>query len=78
MAAQLFETAHAADPSIAAGLMIGNYTPLNTYLGKHIHQHGRRFSRDELLVKATGRTLEAGPYLRYLKGKVADVYGAAS
>ena len=77
MAAQLFETARAKDPSIVTGLAIGNYTPLNAYLGKHIHQHGRRFTRDELLVKATGRPLEAGSYLRYLKGKVADVYGVS-
>ena len=45
------------------------------WLGEHVHQHGRRFTRDELLVRSTGRTLEPGPYIEYLRAKSADVYG---
>jgi carboxypeptidase Taq len=75
MAAQLMETARQTTPAIAAGLETGDYKPLQAWLGEHIHQHGRRFSRDELLVKATGRALEPGPYIDYLRAKSADVYG---
>ena len=46
----------------------------NGGLNEAIHQHGRRFTRDELLVRATGRKLDPAPYLAYLRGKVVDVY----
>lgn len=75
MAAQLFETANRVRPDIRQALDVGDYAPLRTWLGETIHQHGRRFTRDELLVKATGRALEAKPYLAYLASKAEDVYG---
>ncbi|HVJ52636.1 MAG TPA: carboxypeptidase M32 [Aliidongia sp.] len=76
MAAQLLETAH-KDPAIEAGLEAGNYTPLREWLIEHVHRHGRRFSRDELLIRATGRALDPEPYLAYLRGKYATLYGFA-
>ena len=45
MAAQLMETARQTTPAIAAGLEIGDYKPLMGWLGEHVHQHGRRFTR---------------------------------
>jgi carboxypeptidase Taq len=77
MAAQLMETARKTTPAIQAGLETGDYAPLQAWLAEHIHQHGRRFTRDELLVKSTGRALEPGPYIAYLRGKMADVYGVS-
>jgi carboxypeptidase Taq len=75
MAAQLVDKALDEEPEIAADLEAGRYLSLRQWLGDAIHQHGRRFSRDELLLKATGRTLETGPYLRYLEDKYAGLYG---
>ncbi len=77
MAAQLMETALKEEPAIASGLHEGRYEPLKQWLGRTVHQHGRRYSRNELLEQATGRQLEAGPYIRYLRDKYADVYGIA-
>jgi carboxypeptidase Taq len=75
MAAQLFDTANRIRPDIRESLDRGDYMPLRSWLTETVHQHGRRFSRDELLVKATGRALDPAPYLAYLRGKAADVYG---
>jgi len=69
MAAQLMEAARAQDASIAPALDDGETAPLRSWLRDNIWQHGKRFSRDELLVRATGRALEVGPYLRYLAEK---------
>lgn len=77
MAAQLMQTARAADPAIGAGLESGDYAPLKAWLGANIHRHGRRFTRDELLVQAAGRTLDPAPYLAYLRAKAAEIYGIA-
>jgi carboxypeptidase Taq len=43
--------------------------------GGHVHTHGRRYSRDELLVRATGRTLDPEPYIAHLTAKYSDIYG---
>lgn len=73
MAGQLFETA-SKDAAIAEGLATGNYEPLRAYMVENVHQHGRRFTRDELLVKATGRKLDPEPYIAYLTGKYSELY----
>jgi len=73
MAGQLFETA-SKDGVIAKGLAAGNYEPLRAFMGEHVHQHGRRYTRDELLVKATGRTLDPEPYIAHLTSKYSELY----
>jgi carboxypeptidase Taq len=75
MAAQLYDVAMQSDVGMEAALATGDYAPLRHWLGENIHQHGRRFSRDELLVKATGRTLDPEPYIAYLTKKYSDLYG---
>lgn len=71
MAAQLMATLRAEQPDIDAALAAGDYARLAGWLREKIWQHGRRYSRDELLVNATGRTLDPAPYLAYLAGKYA-------
>ena len=74
MAAQLFETARAEDPSIQTALDRGDYTPLRDWLTERVCQHGRRYTREELLVRATGRGLDPEPYLRHLTAKFSEIY----
>jgi carboxypeptidase Taq len=75
MAAQLMEQMHKDDSNIKSSLEAANYKPTLDWLKSNIHQHGRRYSRNELLKKSTGRTLDAKPYLEYLQNKAAEVYG---
>lgn len=77
MAAQLFDTASSESPDISRALDAADYAPLRDWLTDKVCQHGRRYSRDELLRRATGRTLDAKPYLRYLTGKYGALYGVA-
>ncbi len=77
MAAQLFETATRTTPDIHASLDRADYAPLRNWLTDNVAQHGRRFSRDELLEKATGRTLDPEPYLAHLTTKYSDIYALA-
>ena len=71
MAAQLYAAALTENSTIAPGLERGDYTPLRGWLTEAVYQHGRRFSRDELLTRATGRALEPSDYLAYLGGRYA-------
>jgi carboxypeptidase Taq len=50
----------------------GEFGPLRAWLGEHVHAHGRKFSPEETLRKATGTTLDPQPYVTYLRAK----YGA--
>lgn len=77
MAAQLFETASTESPDIARALGAADYAPLRDWLTDKVCQHGRRYTRDELLRRATGRTLDAEPYLRYLTNKYGALYAIA-
>jgi carboxypeptidase Taq len=47
----------------------GEFAPLREWLGEHIHAQGRKYPPQELLRRATGSTIDAQPYLAYLKRK---------
>lgn len=71
MAAQIMDTLRRKDPSLDRAIEAGEYSGLAEALRVGVWQHGRRFSRDELLIRLTGRSLEPEPYLAYLRGKYA-------
>jgi len=71
-AAQLMETARSTAPDVIASTEAGDYAPLAGWLRENIWQHGRRFSRDELLTRVTGRPLEIAPYLAYLQNRYME------
>ena len=77
MAAQLIETMDTQNPEIRKDINDANYSSLLEWLKNNIHQHGRRYTRNELLMKSTGSTLNAKPYIAYLKNKASQVYGVS-
>jgi carboxypeptidase Taq len=74
MAGQLFEVAK-KDAGVANGLATADYTPLREWMTEHVHRHGRRYTRDELLVRSTGRKLDPEPYIAHLTAKYSEIYG---
>ncbi|QBX99953.1 carboxypeptidase M32 [Rhodophyticola sp. CCM32] len=74
MAAQLFDTATGENPGIQTALDGADYAPLRNWLTDKVARHGRRYSRDELLEKATGRALDPEPYIAHLTRKFSDIY----
>ncbi len=77
MAAQLFDTATSENPGIQTALDGADYAPLRDWLTDKVCQHGRRYTRDELLKNATGRTLDPEPYIAHLTRKYSDIYALA-
>ncbi|MCB5174515.1 carboxypeptidase M32 [Microvirga lenta] len=71
MAAQIMETLRREDTSLDAAIAAGDYAGLADALRSKVWQHGRRFMRDELLQRETGRGLDPAPYLAYLDAKYA-------
>jgi carboxypeptidase Taq len=74
MAGQLFETA-TTDRRVADGLAAADYTPLREWMTEHVHRHGRRYGRNELLRRATGQPLDPAPYIAHLEKKYSEIYG---
>jgi carboxypeptidase Taq len=74
ISAQLFGAAKRAVSGLDASLAAGEYTPLREWLTENVYQHGRAYSVDELLTRATGEPLHAEPYLDYLTKKFTEIY----
>jgi carboxypeptidase Taq len=54
----------------------GEFGELREWLRDNIYRHGRKFTPQEMLERVTGGGLDPAPYVRYLRQKVDEIYGA--
>jgi carboxypeptidase Taq len=71
MSVQIWEKADEELGGLEDQVERGEFAPLREWLGEKIHAHGRKYPPQELLRRATGSTIDAQPYLAYLKRKLA-------
>jgi carboxypeptidase Taq len=71
---QLWDKINAAIPDLTAQIEHGECAALLAWLRANLHQHGRKFTSNELLQRITGDGLNPAPYLQYLKAKYSEVY----
>jgi carboxypeptidase Taq len=64
---QIWEAAGRDVPELEEHVGNGEFTPLRTWLGEHVHALGHKFSPQETLRRATGSAIAAQPYLDYLR-----------
>jgi carboxypeptidase Taq len=69
MSVQIWAAAERELGSLGESVRRGDFTPLREWLGQHVHSHGRKFLPQETLERATGSTIDPGPYLDYLEAK---------
>jgi carboxypeptidase Taq len=69
MSVQIWEKADEELGGLDEQLERGEFAPLRDWLGERIHAEGRKYPPQELLRRATGSTIDARPYLAYLKRK---------
>ena len=74
ISAQLWDTFGSVEPSRDDLMRQGDFTPLLSWLRREIHQHGRRYTPQELVRRVTGSSINAEPYLQYLERKYRDIY----
>jgi carboxypeptidase Taq len=74
MSGQLMQAAKKAMPTLDTALANGHYEPLLTWLTNTMYRHARAYSPNELLLRATGDTLNPKAYLAYLSEKFNDLY----
>jgi carboxypeptidase Taq len=69
IAAQLWESLESELGPQADALAVGDVAAIRTWLGTKVHRHGRRLDTVEVVESATGRGLDAAPFLRHLASR---------
>ena len=66
---------HSETIGSGTGWPTADYLPLREWMTEHVHRHGRRYTRDQLLE--TGDRTGARPdfYIEHLTQKYSDIYG---
>ncbi|MEI8198414.1 MAG: carboxypeptidase M32, partial [Phycisphaerae bacterium] len=75
LATQFYEAAAKQHPTLPDEISRGQFGTLRGWLRQNVHQFGRKYKPVDLVTRATGRPLETGPYVAYLKRKFGEVYG---
>jgi carboxypeptidase Taq len=73
--AQLMEKIRSDISDLDAQIERGEFATLLSWLRKNVHRHGRKFTPNELLERATGKPMTAGPWIDYVKKKYSALYG---
>jgi carboxypeptidase Taq len=73
--AQLMEKIRSDIKDLDGQLEAGQFAPLLGWLRKNVHRHGRKFTPNELLERATGKPLTAEPWIGYVQKKFRALYG---
>jgi carboxypeptidase Taq len=72
---QLWEQIRAEIPDLDSQFERGEFGELSGWLRENLHRHGRKYTSRQMLDRILGGGLDPGPYLRYLREKLGDIYG---
>ncbi|HTX24594.1 MAG TPA: carboxypeptidase M32 [Steroidobacteraceae bacterium] len=72
IAVQLYDSLRAELAGVDLEIARGEFSGLYGWLRKQVHGVGAKVSVQELLNKATGKSLSAAPFVRYLEGKYLE------
>jgi len=75
LAAQLFEAAESDIDGLDAQLAAGEFDALHEWLTDEIHQHGARYTTNDLVRTATGEEFSADAFIDYATEKFTALYG---
>jgi carboxypeptidase Taq len=79
ISAQIWERIVADVPDLYDSFEQGEFGPLRDWLRDHLHRLGRKFTPGETLERVVGTSeIDPEPYVRYLRGKLAEIYGIAA
>ena len=79
ISAQIWEKITADLPDLDGDFERGEFGTLRDWLRENLHRHGRKFTPGETLERVVGtREIDPEPYVRYLREKLAGIYGIAA
>ncbi len=74
LAAQLYAAAEDELDNLGEQIASGEFDALREWLTENVHRHGRRYTTDELIERATGEPLSADYFLEYAEAKFGELY----
>jgi carboxypeptidase Taq len=74
LSAQFHSAALKAHPGIPAEITKGEFGTLHAWLKRKLYRHGRKFTPDEIVKRATGKPMTIAPYVAYLRRKFGELY----
>ncbi|MBT2658227.1 carboxypeptidase M32 [Bacillus sp. ISL-18] len=74
-AAQILRTIQQDIPDLYSQIENGKLEIIQDWLKENIHQYGKLYTPNELIVKVTGEELNADYLIEYLEKKYTEVYG---
>jgi carboxypeptidase Taq len=74
LSAQFFAAALKAHPEIPQQVAQGEFATLHGWLKRRLYRHGRKFTPEEIVRRATGRAMTIKPYIAYLHAKYGEPY----
>lgn len=72
IAGQLYESLRADRPELDAEIAAGQFGGLFDWLRQNVHSLGASISTPDLIKNATGKTLSAAPWIRYVEAKYLE------
>src|SRR4051812_30380595 len=76
ISAQIWRNVLAHLPDLYDGSEQGEFGQLRDWLREHLHKYGRKYTPGETLQKVVGTSeIDPAPYVRYLREKLAAIYG---
>ena len=72
---QLWDQLRAELPDLDSQFEQGEFGELGNWLRENLHRHGRKYTSREMLERIVGGGMDPGPYLRYLREKLGEIYG---
>jgi carboxypeptidase Taq len=79
ISAQIWERLTADVPDVYEAIEQAEFAPLRDWLRENLHRYGRKFTPSETLERVVGTAqIDPEPYVRYLRGKLAGIYGIAA
>ncbi len=74
LSAQFHAAAVKAHPQIPQEIERGEFGMLRAWLTERVYQHGRTYTPNELIERATGEPMSMRPYIAYLRAKYGELY----
>ncbi len=74
-AGALMAKAGEEEPGLRDGWSQGDFSVVRNWMQRNIYDNGSKFQPAELMKRATGKGIDAGPYLDYVTTKFRDLYG---
>jgi carboxypeptidase Taq len=79
ISAQIWDRITSELPDLPDAVEAGDFAPLRDWLRENLHRYGRKFTPAETLERVVGtRQIDPEPYVRYLREKLAGIYGIAA